>query len=119
MEDTINVFNKKQDKKNDRFSPNTNNNNHNRFAIFAEDDDEEEESSKVSVSTSFVSHMINNRNKRKSIKNTKVRCEEEDEKENDWEEKWLVQQQQSTRFKSQRTTPKCHECTQGSKGERA
>ena len=67
-------------------SSNANSSNHDRFAMFAEEDDEEEESSEVPVSMSVVSNVINNRNKRKIIKNAKVRHEEEDEKESDWEE---------------------------------
>ena len=65
-------------------STKTNDNDLNRFATFSEDDEEEEENSEVPVSTSVVSDAINNRNKRKTIKNTKVRHEEEVEKENDW-----------------------------------
>ena len=76
---------KKQNKKNNRLSPNINNNNHNRFATLVEDDEEEEESSEVAVLTSVVFDAINDRNKKKTIKNTTVRHKEENEKESDWE----------------------------------
>ena len=40
--------------------------------------------SEVSVSTCVISNTISNINKRKTIKNMKVRYEEEDEKESVW-----------------------------------
>ena len=56
---------RKQNEQKDRLSLHVDNNNHNRFSTFEDDDEEDEKVSEVSVSTSVVSDVINNRRQSK------------------------------------------------------